>query len=215
MRTILKKFSIVVLVAGMLLLSLTGFISPYRIPAASANSANLLTNPGFEVDGKVTSAPTGWKTITTGGTVTTKASGQEGSYSVEVTSNSKTGSFDAPAAGVYQTFTGLTQGTYTFKAWIKSNSFRAAASSGPDQSAYLEAKNTGAPVMRSYVNGYPGADGWIQIVMRNVISYNGQATIGLYLQNANVGCQFPWMMHHSHWNWTIRIPFTTGALKMI
>ncbi|MBB3108108.1 uncharacterized protein YjdB [Paenibacillus phyllosphaerae] len=185
----LRKGFIVMLTMVMLAASFTGIMNPKRIPAAyaAAPSSNLLANPGFESDAAVTATPTGWKTITTNGTVTTQASSKAGAYSVKVASTSKTGSFDNPAAGVYQTFTGLEQGTYTFSAWVKTSAYKAAVASGPDQSAYLEAKNTGAPVMRAYVNGYPNADGWVQIVMRNVISYNGQATIGLYLQNATAG----------------------------
>ncbi|WP_426452546.1 glycosyl hydrolase 53 family protein [Paenibacillus sp. S-38] len=162
---------------------------PDRTPIAfaAAEAANLLANPGFEEDPGVTAAPKSWKTITTAGTVTTQTYANTGAYSASVTSTGKTGSFNTPAAGIYQTFTGLEQGTYTFQAWIKTNAYKPAAGSGPDTSAYLEAKDTGAPALRSYVNGYPNADGWVHIVMRNVISYNGQATVGLYLQNAAAG----------------------------
>jgi Arabinogalactan endo-1,4-beta-galactosidase len=183
---VFKKCCILFLSLAMIAMSYTGYISPLQIKVASAAavSSNLLANPGFEDDSAITTTPIGWKTITTGGTVTTRNPGYEGSYSASVTSTSKTGSFNAPAAGIYQTFTGLEQGTYTFQAWIKTNAY---SPGDTNTSAYLEAKDTGAPTMRSYVNIYPNANDWVLVVMRNVISYNGKATIGLYLQNAVAG----------------------------
>jgi uncharacterized protein YjdB len=185
----LKKCFILFLILGLTGLDFAGLISTNqeKVAAAPVEDGNLLANPGFEADGSVTSSPSGWQTVTSAGTVSTQPTGASGSYSAQITSTSRTGTFDSPAVGLYQTFTGLEQGTYTFSAWIKSNSARAASASGPDTSAYLEAKNMGAPTMRSYVNGYPNASGWIHVVLRNVISYNGEATIGLYLQNAAAG----------------------------
>ncbi|RTE10289.1 Ig-like domain-containing protein [Paenibacillus whitsoniae] len=182
----MRNSIILFLITALMMISF-GVTEAVGTRVAEASGANLLANPGFEADSAVTATPTGWQRITTAGTVTTQNTGHVGTYSVKLTSTTKTGSFDSPAVGVYQTFTGLEQGTYTFSAWIKTSAYSAAASSGPDTTAYLEAKNTGSPAMRAYLNGFPNASGWVQIVLRNVISYNGQATIGLYLQNATAG----------------------------
>ena len=188
MRMFSKKSFILFLVAGLLLIGFPIPKGPIATPiAAAAEGGDLLVNPGFEEDGTVTATPTGWQTITSGGEVTTQDVGHTGSYSVKVTSTAESGSLDSPSAGIYQTFTGIEQGTYTFTAWVKSSAYSPAKLSGPDTSAYLEAKDTGAPAMRAYINGYPNADGWVQIVMRNVISYNGEVTVGLFLQQAASG----------------------------
>ncbi|MBB3108137.1 uncharacterized protein YjdB/arabinogalactan endo-1,4-beta-galactosidase [Paenibacillus phyllosphaerae] len=185
MRTRLQRIMIVVLT---LLMVSSGLLVPdATISAAPLEQSNLTLNPGFEVDNKASVAPISWNVIQSGGTVTTQAEGAEGSYSVRLTSVTRSGTFDNPAVGVYQRFTNLEQGTYTLTARIRSNN-PSPSNVSIQEAAFMEAKDTGAPAMRAFVNLFAeNTTDWNLITLRNVIVYNGQATVGIYLKDAAAG----------------------------
>lgn len=152
-----------------------------------ASAGNLVINPGFEADEQVTISPTGWQTNARAGTVTTQSSSQSGNYSLKLSATSRTGNYDNPGVGVYQVHTGLEQGTYTMSAWIRTNS-PTPDSASQQRAAFLEAKDTGAPPMRAFLNLFgKNKTDWNHVLLRNVIVYNGQATIGIHIQDAIAG----------------------------
>ncbi len=102
--------------------------------------ANLAVNGGFEQDG-YTSTPTGWGVWSPGGAydhaVFTQDPAIVGSFKLTFWAS-------APyTASVYQSLSGLPDGTYRVSAWT--------LNSGGQTSAYLYAKNTGVPEQRASV----------------------------------------------------------------
>lgn len=79
---------------------------------------NLVTNPGFEIDG-YTNSPTGWNVWlddgVNGETVKTEGNGFDGNYKLSFWNESAYG------CSIYQTVTGLENGTYTLSAWVMTN----------------------------------------------------------------------------------------------
>ncbi|WP_138752126.1 glycosyl hydrolase 53 family protein [Paenibacillus sinopodophylli] len=181
-----NRKKIAVLLSFMLLTSLLAYLGPNNQTVFGAVS-NLAVNAGFEQDGAVTTTPAGWQVNQSDGTVTTQNGGSEGNYSAKLTSTKRTGSFSAPSTGIYQIHTNLVQGTYTLSAKIRTSTPNP-SNATQQQAAFLEAKDTGSPEMRAFVNLFAMSSGeWAHVVLRNVLVYNGQATIGIYLQNADVG----------------------------
>lgn len=74
----------------------------------------------------------------------------------------------------YQSITGLTNGTYTLKAWV--------ASSGGQYEARMEAKNYGGSTLYADIP----AGGWTQITIPNIAVTNGQIEVGFW-SKANSG----------------------------
>ena len=68
-----------------------------------------------------------------------------------------------------QTVAGLSNGTYTLKAWVES--------SGGQNSAYLYVKNYGGAQRNANI---PVTSEWTQICIPNINVTNGQCTIGIY-----------------------------------
>jgi hypothetical protein len=139
-------------------------------PAAVLDSStNPIANPGFET-GAPTQTAAGWDTWP--GTAAVDA---DADY---VESGGHTGSYrlthyKASAYEVYtsQTVRGLTDGTYTVRAW--------ATGGGGQTSAYLDVKNYGGADVRRDLpqNGWPT---WTQVSITGVQVTGGQATVGFY-----------------------------------
>lgn len=128
---------------------------------------NLIVNPGFEADG-LTNAPSGWQVWLDDGvdasTVKTEANGYEGGYKLSFWNSSDYG------CSIYQTVTGLEDGTYTLSAWVMTN-----AGQRVNQ---LYAKNYGGEEMNQTL---PVSDlGWNKVVIDNIKVTNGQCEIGVY-----------------------------------
>ncbi|MES2734072.1 MAG: T9SS type A sorting domain-containing protein [Bacteroidota bacterium] len=70
----------------------------------------------------------------------------------------------------YQTLTGLTNGTYTMKAWVKGG--------GSQKSAYMEAKDYGSTALTSTIGNT--SNQWVQISITGIKVTNNQCTIGFY-----------------------------------
>ena len=128
---------------------------------------NLVTNPGFEIDG-YTNSPTGWNVWlddgVNGETVKTEGNGFDGNYKLSFWNESAYG------CSIYQTVTGLENGTYTLSAWVMTN-----ANQTVNQ---LYVKNYGGEEMNQTL---PVSDlGWNKVVIDNIQITNGQCGLGIY-----------------------------------
>ena len=132
-----------------------------------APQQNRVVNPGFELDG-FTNVPTGWNVwldedvdMTT---VKTEENAFDGNYKLSFWNNSDYG------CSIYQTITGLENGTYTLSAWVMTN-----AAQDINQ---LYAKNYGGEELNKTL---PVSDlGWSRVVIDNIQVTNGQCEIGIY-----------------------------------
>ena len=139
-----------------------------------ALGANLLANPSFQAEG-ATQTPSGWSTYSPGGAFDW-ADYTETNLSRDGTLHGTQWIRDtAYQIATYQIKTGLTNGLYTLRAWVRS--------SGGQSAAYLYAKNyggserTAAPV---------GTSGWSQVTIPNINVSNGSLEIGFW-SNAGAG----------------------------
>ncbi|GGD49717.1 discoidin domain-containing protein [Paenibacillus nasutitermitis] len=142
-----------------------GSPSPAPSPAPTPPpGSNLVTNPGFEMDGS-TNGLAGW--ITTGANPEADGSqpgGHTGSYELVHYKGS------AYQVYTYQKLKGLSNGIYTLKAWVK-NDF------GGQGTAYMQAKNFGGAAATVNI---PTSSAWTQISIPNIQVTNGECTIGFY-----------------------------------
>ncbi len=127
---------------------------------------NLVSNPSFEVDNTFTQTPTGWSTAGTD----SDADYAEGS------SNSRTGNYrgthwkgSAYRVYTYQTVTGLSNGSYTAKAWVRSG--------GGQSTAIFVAQNYGGN--QRTVN-IPATSTWTQVSIPNIQVTNGKCELAFY-----------------------------------
>jgi arabinogalactan endo-1,4-beta-galactosidase len=143
------------------------------LPAATAQAATTVTNPGFESGSSATATPTGWSTYSAGGQNAasyTEAGGHTGAYRLTHWSAS------AYKVETYQYLSGLTDGSYTLTAWVRS--------SGGQNSAYLALRNCGSAEQRTDLPVTP--DGaWIRLVTSVTVT-GGQCTISIN-SDANAG----------------------------
>ena len=128
---------------------------------------NLVTNPGFEIDG-YTNSPTGWNVWlddgVNGETVKTEGNGFDGNYKLSFWNESAYG------CSIYQTVTGLENGKYTLSEWVMTN-----ANQTVNQ---LYVKNYGGEEMNQTL---PVSDlGWNKVVIDNIQITNGQCELGIY-----------------------------------
>ncbi|WP_372661938.1 hypothetical protein [Cohnella sp.] len=159
------------------------YVSVDLVDITGGGSTNLAVNPGFEADGAGTQTPTGWTEWS--GTGTTNASYTEsngGSHSgtYHLTHyNGQTGSWNVYT---YRTFTGLTNGTYTLKAWARrsGNGFTA---------SQLEAKDFGGSTLSAAI---PDSSSYQELTVSNINVTNGQCTIGFWTQVDN-GSNYPYV----------------------
>ncbi|WP_239004528.1 hypothetical protein [Paenibacillus tepidiphilus] len=82
----------------------------------------------------------------------------------------------AYSASMYQNVTGLPNGTYTLKAWVKSG--------GGQSVAQLFVKNYGGTEKNAAINY--SMSNWTEITIPNIAVTNGSAQIGVY-SVANAG----------------------------
>jgi hypothetical protein len=129
-----------------------------------ADGNNYVANPDFEADRITVSQPIGWMCTGTGNrNVSDKH--YSGNFAWQQTG---TGAYTAT---IYQTITGLPNGTYTLKAWEKS--------SGGQSQSYLYAKNYGGSQINYNTN--TAVSSWTQVTVSSAISItSGQCEIGLY-----------------------------------
>ncbi|MFI6087834.1 glycosyl hydrolase 53 family protein [Streptomyces sp. NPDC051218] len=134
-----------------------GGAAAMALPARPASAASTLTNGGFE------SGTTGWSTYGTSAASFAEAGGRTGSRRLTHWSAS------AYKVETYQYLTGLTNGTYTLTAWVRS--------SGGQRSAYLALKS-GTTEQRTDLPPTPNGK-WLRIVTSVKVT-GGACTVRLY-----------------------------------
>ncbi|OKI12496.1 arabinogalactan endo-1,4-beta-galactosidase [Streptomyces sp. CB03911] len=143
------------------------------LPTTAAQAAVTVANPGFETGGAGTATPTGWSTYSAGGQNAasyTEAGGHGGSYRLTHWAAS------AYKVETYQYLSGLTNGSYTLTAWVRSG--------GGQNAAYLALKGCGGAEQRTDLPVTPNG-GWIRLVTPVSVT-NGQCTISIN-SDANAG----------------------------
>jgi|SRR6218665_601822 len=137
----------------------------HGIEAFNSSGLNLVDNPGLESGGAATQTPPSWSTWSPSSADAdyTEAGGFSGSY--------KGSHWKATAFEVYtyQTFTGLTNGNYTLKAWVMSG--------GGQTTNRMEAKDFGGTLKTQTL---PVTSAWTEITIANINVSNNQCTIGFY-----------------------------------
>ena len=146
----------------------SGGATPTPTPAPTGN---LVTNPGFEFEQFNTQTPSAWS----------EAFGDAGASFTEDYGGAHGGSYHGTHYGTsaykiytYQTITGLVNGLYTLKAWVKS--------SGGQNWCQMEAKDYGSSAS-VYINP---AGNWTQLTIPDINVTNGQCTVGFW-SDANAG----------------------------
>jgi arabinogalactan endo-1,4-beta-galactosidase len=156
LRTLIRAAAIPAL--GALLLT--------ALPATQAQAAATLTNAGFEANASGTATPTGWSTYSAAGQNSasfTEAGGSGGSYRLSHWASA------AYKVETYQYLSGLTDGTYTLSAKVRS--------SGGQNAAYLALRGCGSTEQRTDLP--PTANGtWIRLVT-SIKVVGGACTISL------------------------------------
>lgn len=150
------------------------FDATYKRPTVGMDGFSYVSNPGFELDTVAVTSATGW---TTGG------SNPDANYTE---TNAHTGTFrlthfktTAYNVSTSQTITGLTNGLYTFQAWVRSPQTMV--------TNYLFAKDFGG----SQVNvNIPTDAAWKKIQIPNINVTNGTCTIGFQTSGNNTYCSF-------------------------
>ena len=137
-------------------------------PAAPPTGTNLLRNPSFEDDGQPTQTPSSWQTATGKKTI------DYADYT-ETYPDAHAGRYHAThyrpedyEVSTYQTLSGLSKGTYTLRAWIKSSGTQ----------AVLTAQKFGGKDMQVTIPASPGQ--WTQVTLDNIQVNNGKCEVGFY-----------------------------------
>ncbi|MBZ4191415.1 glycosyl hydrolase 53 family protein [Niabella beijingensis] len=148
------------------------FDAAAKRPTVGMDGFSLAKNPGFEVDTLPATAPYGW---TTGGSNPdanyTESSGITGNYRLTHYKNSAYNVFTE------QPITGLTNGTYTFTAWVRGSTSMTGS--------YLYAKGFGGTEKTQQLNL---ESAWKKIIIPDIAVSNGQCTIGLRTNGNNTYC---------------------------
>jgi hypothetical protein len=153
-------------------------LSQFNLDAATGTwtvgaGNNYSLNPSFEADRVVQNSLTGWldwTNLTDANPNKNLRGGHSGRWATEQYHTA------AYSASRYQDLSGLPNGTYTLKAWVKS--------SGGQNIARIYVKNYGGSELVSSINS--AIPNWQQVTIPNVVVTNGKATIGLY-SVANAG----------------------------
>ncbi|MFG2648182.1 glycosyl hydrolase 53 family protein [Streptomyces sp. NPDC048436] len=140
-----------------------GGLAVTALPAKAASAASTLTNGAFE------NGTSGWSTYGTATASYAEAGGHTGASRLSHWSAS------AYKVETYQYLTGLTNGTYTLTAWVRS--------SGGQKSAYLALKS-GSAEQRTDLPPTPNGR-WLRLVTSVTVT-DGACTVRLY-SDANAG----------------------------
>jgi|GEM_PF-6127681 len=143
------------------------YIAFTRGDSGSAIS-NLVTNGEFEANGGFVQSPTGWSTWSSNNRADADYAESNTPF---VGTYHLTHYKDTTPYGVYtyQTITGLTNGWYTLKAWVRN--------SGGQTEAWMEAKDYGG--VKQTIN-LPVTSTYSQVTIPNIIVTNGQGVIGFW-----------------------------------
>jgi len=132
------------------------------VPGQVAQAASTITNGGFETGG-ASQTPSGWSTYVTTGAATadfSEVGGHSGSYQLAHWAST------AYKIETYQYLSGLTNGTYTLRAWVRS---------GTSSQSWLALKGCGSTDKVTYV---PAVGDWVQVAVTQTVT-NNQCTISL------------------------------------
>jgi hypothetical protein len=143
-----------------------------------AGGNNYVLNPTFEADRVSQNALAGWSTWDNLSSADPNSNDSDhygsGRWCMAQSYTS------AYSASRYQNVTGLPNGTYTLKAWVKS--------SGGQGVCRMFVKNYGGSELQSSFN--TAISNWTQITISNINVTNGQCQIGIYQEaNANNWCR--------------------------
>jgi len=138
------------------------------ILSAPAFGAATVTNPGFEAGASQT--PTGWSESGQASASFTESGGRSGSFRLSHWASA------AYQVETSQTLTGLSNGQYTLRVWVKSG--------GGQVSAYVALRNCGSTEQRVNIPATGGTT-WAQLSLTTQVS-NGQCTIA-FNSNARAG----------------------------
>lgn len=111
-----------------------------------AHAASTVTNPGFDSNG-ASQTPTGWSESGTVAASKSEAGGRGGGYQLAHWASS------AYTVETYQTLTGLTTGTYTLSAWVRSG--------GGQAQAYVGLRNCGGAQVQANIPS--STTNWVQV----------------------------------------------------
>jgi hypothetical protein len=129
---------------------------------------NYSLNPSFEADRVAMTVPAGWKTWTNLGSAkpfgNSTSGPHTGRWKWQLTYTA------AYQASTYQDLTGLPNGSYTLKTWVKSG--------GGQSVAQVYVKNYGGAEIDYSIKTAIGS--WTQISIPNIVVTNGSAQIGVY-----------------------------------
>jgi hypothetical protein len=153
-------------------------LSQWNLDAAAGtwsvgSGNNYALNPSFEADRVSMTVPAGWSTWTnlSSGTPNSNVSkGHTGNWAWQLYNTAAYG------GSVYQNVTGLTNGTYTLKAWVQS--------SGGQNTAQIFVKNFGGTELDYSIK--TAISSWTQITISGINVTNGTCQIGMYA-DANAG----------------------------
>jgi len=156
--------------AGVTVGPLSNTTTPPVVTVPVSNNG-VVVNPSFEQDGAGVDSPAGWLTWVGSGTPAsvdyTEAYGGAHSGTYHGTHWRNTGAYEVYT---YQTVKGLTNGTYTLSAWVKSG--------GGQFLAQLQAMNFGAGTLSTAITATNG--NWVQVSVSDIRVTNGQCEIGFY-----------------------------------
>ncbi|MEO3817998.1 arabinogalactan endo-1,4-beta-galactosidase [Plantactinospora sp. B24E8] len=154
-------------VTGTIMLLAAGLLTGTGVPASAATT---ITNPGFESSGG-TQSPTGWSESSGTGQQSasfTEAGGRSGNYRLSHWASS------AYQVETYQQLTGLSAGSYTFRAWVRSG--------GGQVATYLVLRGCGGAEQRASI---PTTSTWTQVSVTSQVTA-GVCTAGI-VSNAQAG----------------------------
>lgn len=150
------------------------FSTTTKNPTLAIDGFSLVQNPGFEVDNIGTQTPASWTTTGTNPEADyTEATAHSGSYRL---THYKNAAYDVATS---QSITGLTNGTYTFQAWV--------ISPYAMTSNYLFAKDFGSTQLTTNI---AVASGWQKVKITGINVTNGQCTIGFQTSGNAKYCSF-------------------------
>jgi hypothetical protein len=131
-------------------------------------TGNLITNPGFEADNAIVDTITGWSSSSSSGFLDADGTWTPGSYAGNYFAyHWRNTNYDI---WTYQRKTGLANGLYTLRAWVRS--------SGGQQEAQMGAVIDGG-TRWLYVN-IPPTWTWTQITLSNIPINNGACEVGFW-----------------------------------
>ncbi|MHA4867242.1 family 43 glycosylhydrolase [Duganella sp. PWIR1] len=147
-------------------------LSQYTLDAATGTWAvgagnNYVLNPSFEADRISQNSLAGWTTWTDQTSTdpnTNKQLGHTGRWSAQLWQST------AYSGSRYQIITGLPNGTYTLKAWVRS--------SGGQSIATIRVKGYGGQEMSVSVN--TAIPAWQEVTIPNIVVTNNTANVGMY-----------------------------------